>query len=475
MEVKNLKTIRFFGYMVVGCLGVASFSSTAFAQMQSPSSSFQPNNSSSFQQSNSFQSNSSGLSPAGKIGQNTGGFQSRPSTYQPPASPFNASGASSFSSSNGANAAKINWMNGKQFAQAQQLSKQTGKPIMLHFWNERCAPCLALERNVFPNPAVVNAINSQFIAVKVNTFETPEIHRNYGVSQWPWDVFLSPDGRKIASKQSPPTVASYTKQLATTTSMYQQFAKFAAAPTGMQNSASNSGRPSFGQSNPTFSGSNVQQTNYNQQPQGSSPTWPPSSQNSFPNQMASNGGSPNNSTPSAPSASVQNQFYKKPAPGTGSFAANPGQGNNGAPTKAISNPAANFNATASANTPVGLEGKCPVTLLKDEKWVNGSKQWGCRHRGKLYFFTSREYRDEFMTAPDKFAPVLAGYDVVEYRETGRLVEGKNSIGIFAGDQNSRQVYRFASKENMQRFKADSGRYNQAVQTAMQSANARTFR
>lgn len=459
MEVKNLLTTKSIGCMFLGCLVTATFSSVALAQMQSPPSSFQPNNS-------SFQSNSSGLSPAGQIGQNSGGYQSRPSTYQPPSSPFNTGNSSPFAAANGTSSAKINWMDGKQFAQAQQMSKQTGKPIMLHFWNERCAPCLALERNVFPNPNVVNAINSQFIPVKVNTFETPEIHRNYGVSRWPWDVFVAPDGRKIASKQSPATVAAYTQQLASMTSMYQQFAKFAAAPTGNQNTSSNLGRPSFGQSSSPFSGSNVQQTNFTQQPQG----------NSAPNQTVPAGGSPNNSMASSPSASVQNQFYKKPAPGTGSFAANPNQGNNSAPTNAISNPSANFNATASSSdTPVGLEGKCPVTLLKAEKWVNGSKEWGCRHRGKLYFFTSREHREEFMTAPDKFAPVLAGYDVVEYRETGRFVEGKNSIGIFAGDKNSRQVYRFASKENMQRFKSDSGRYNQAVQTAMQSANARTYR
>lgn len=468
MEVKNLLTIQSIGCMFLGCLVTAVLSSAALAQMQSPPSSFQPNNL-------SFQSNSSGLSPAGQIGQNSGGYQSRPSTYQPPSSPFNSGNSSPFAAASGTSSAKINWMDGKQFAQAQQMSKQTGKPIMLHFWNERCAPCLALERNVFPNPSVVNAINSQFIPVKVNTFETPEIHRNYGVSRWPWDVFVAPDGRKIASKQSPATVAAYTQQLASTTSMYQQFAKFAAAPAGTQPPASDPNRSSFGQSSSPFSGSNVQQTNFTQQPQGNSSAWPQSGSNSAPNQIAANGGSANNSMASSPSASVQNQFYKKPAPGTGTFASNPNQGSNSAPTNAISNPSANFNATASTNTPIGLEGKCPVTLLKAEKWVNGSKEWGCRHRGKLYFFTSREHRDEFMTAPDKFAPVLAGYDVVEYRETGRFVEGKNSIGIFAGDKNSRQVYRFANKANMQRFKSDSGRYNQAVQTAMQSANARTFR
>lgn len=80
-----------------------------------------------------------------------------------------------------------------------------------------------------------------------------------------------------------------------------------------------------------------------------------------------------------------------------------------------------------------------------------------------------------MNSPDRFAPVLAGYDVVEYRETGRLIEGKNSIGIFAGDANSRQVYRFASKENMQKFKNDSGRYNDAVRTAMKTVDSPVYR
>jgi len=487
MKVKNTLSIGLLGCLVFGCIHP-----TVVAQMQSPPSSFQPSNSS-FQPaatgsysphgSASTGSASTGLSPRGTIGQSDGGFQSPPSNYQPPTASLKTADQSPFGS---ASSKQINWIDGKQLAQAQQLSKQTSKPIMLHFWNERCAPCLALEKSVFPNPSVVTAINSQFIAVKVNTLETPEIHRTYGVTRWPWDVFIAPDGKKLFDRQSPPNASAYTQQINSVAGMYQSFAKFATTSPSLPKASQQKSTPSaFGQPASQFSNSKTQQTNFTQERVES--TWPQqtgmdlASSRTPPNQMPAGNSQQISSRANSPSSAVQNQFYKSPASQTNHFAANnvvanDGQSDNSPVTNSIANPMSSYNSTVSTKTPaVGLGGKCPVTLLKSEKWVDGSKEWGCQHRGKLYFFTSREHRDEFMNSPDQFAPVLAGYDVVEYRETGRLIEGKNSIGIFAGDANSRQVYRFASKENMQKFKNDSGRYNDAVRTAMKTVDSPVYR
>lgn len=479
MKVKNLLSIGLLGCIAFGCMN-----STVIGQMQSPPSSFQPSHST-FQPGSTggYQPSgrsAAGLSPAGTIGQSGAGYQSPPSSYQPPTGSLKTANQSPFGS---ASSSKINWLDGKQLAQAQQLSIQTNKPIMLHFWNEQCAPCLALERSVFPNPSVVSAINSQFIAVKVNTTETPEIHRTYGVNRWPWDVFIAPDGKKFFDRQSPPTADAYSQQVNSVAGMYQKFAKFAAASPSMPKTGQqHSTQSAFGKPTSQFASSTAQQTNFTQQ-RGES-TWPPRSgmdlaSNQTPsNQMPANGRLPSNPRTDSSSSAVQNQFYKRPTAGAGTndFASNQGPTNPASANTSIANPMAGFNSSPATETPaIGLEGKCPVTLLKSEKWVSGSKEWGCRHRGKLYFFTSREYRDEFMNSPDRFAPVLAGYDVVEYRETGRFIEGKNSIGIFAGDANSRQVYRFASKENMQKFKNDSGRYNDAVRTAMKTADSRMYR
>ena len=425
-----------------------------------------------------------GLSPRGTIGQSDGGFQSPPSNYQPPTASLKTADQSPFGS---ASSKQINWIDGKQLAQAQQLSKQTSKPIMLHFWNEGCAPCLALEKSVFPNPSVVTAINSQFIAVKVNTLETPEIHRTYGVTRWPWDVFIAPDGKKLFDRQSPPNASAYTQQINSVAGMYQSFAKFAtASPSLPRASQQNSTPAAFGQPASQFSNSKHAANKFHARARRVELA--PTNRAGF--SIQSNAAKPNAQQAIADKSargpihhlrlyrinSTKAQLPKRINFAANNVVANDGQSDNSPVTNSIANPMSSYNSTVSTKTPaVGLGGKCPVTLLKSEKWVDGSKEWGCQHRGKLYFFTSREHRDEFMNSPDQFAPVLAGYDVVEYRETGRLIEGKNSIGIFAGDANSRQVYRFASKENMQKFKNDSGRYNDAVRTAMKTVDSPVYR
>lgn len=114
---------------------------------------------------------------------------------------------------------------------------------------------------------------------------------------------------------------------------------------------------------------------------------------------------------------------------------------------------------------LGIEGYCPVTLLEDDKWTQGDKRWGARHRGRVYLFQSAAAQQRFLSDPDKFSPVLAGFDPVSFRENQNYVEGKRQHGIRFQDQ----IILFSSEETLEKFTAAPPEYMTTVQQAMQQA------
>jgi len=123
---------------------------------------------------------------------------------------------------------------------------------------------------------------------------------------------------------------------------------------------------------------------------------------------------------------------------------------------------------AIGNLPqLGLEGYCSVTLMEKKAWKKGEKQWGCMHRGRLYLFASKEYRDQFQLSPDMYSPLLGGADPVDFHVNGGLNDGQRRHGFFYGEEGGPEVIvLFTSKENQARFEADPADYLRTVRQAM---------
>jgi protein disulfide-isomerase len=124
---------------------------------------------------------------------------------------------------------------------AKTVAKQTGRLVLVHFWTPTCGPCMALNQNVFNQPGVANAIETQFVPVKLNADENSATATWYGITRVPTDVIVTPDGQLIAKLISPPTPAAYVAEMTAAAGRYssrsgQAFAKAAAgapAPSGM--------------------------------------------------------------------------------------------------------------------------------------------------------------------------------------------------------------------------------------------------
>ena len=102
------------------------------------------------------------------------------------------------------------------------------------FGRRRCGPCMALNQNVFNQPGVANAIETQFVPVKLNADENSATATWYGITRVPTDVIVTPDGQMVAKLVSPPTPAAYVAEVTAAAGKFaaksgQAYAKAAAA------------------------------------------------------------------------------------------------------------------------------------------------------------------------------------------------------------------------------------------------------
>ncbi len=85
--------------------------------------------------------------------------------------------------------------------EALQAAKEQDKPIFLSIGYSTCYWCHVMEREVFENPEIAAIMNEQFICIKVDREQRPDIDEVYMTATqlmtqrggWPMSVFLTPE------------------------------------------------------------------------------------------------------------------------------------------------------------------------------------------------------------------------------------------------------------------------------------------
>ena len=112
-------------------------------------------------------------------------------------------------------AAGIVWH--KNFKEARELAKQSGKPMLIDFAADWCKPCKEMERRFWPQPQII-ALSEKFVCVALN-FDAggPEVSR-YKVDRIPAVAVTDPWGNFITIEFGfgPETPDKLTKILQTT-------------------------------------------------------------------------------------------------------------------------------------------------------------------------------------------------------------------------------------------------------------------
>ena len=95
-----------------------------------------------------------------------------------------------------------------------ELAQRTGRPILLDIGASWCHWCHVMDEGTYSDPEVARLLLQNFIAVKVDRDEHPEIDRRYqrqvgaltGDGGWPLTAFLTPDGQVfLGGTYFPPT------------------------------------------------------------------------------------------------------------------------------------------------------------------------------------------------------------------------------------------------------------------------------
>lgn len=81
--------------------------------------------------------------------------------------------------------------------EAFDRARRESKPILLDIGAVWCHWCHRLDRDTYAVPDIAEYIGANFIPIRVDTDERPDINKRYNLGGWPTTAFLSPDGRLI--------------------------------------------------------------------------------------------------------------------------------------------------------------------------------------------------------------------------------------------------------------------------------------
>ena len=142
-------------------------------------------------------------------------------------------------------------------------------------------------------------------------------------------------------------------------------------------------------------------------------------------------------------------------------------------TRQTSSPTAELSEASVVETETAdfcLNGKCPVALALESKWVDGDARWGIVHRDRTYLFSSEENYRIFRANPDQYSPILAAYDPVEFHDSGDFVDGREENGVFMEKDEHQQIVLFSSAENREKFQNNPQLYMRSVRKALYTAS-----
>lgn len=115
-----------------------------------------------------------------------------------------------FADAEGDPAARVRWV--QSLPEGLRLAKETGKPAMLYFTADWCAPCVELKKYVFPDKRVV-AASARLVNIYVDVDKNYDALAEYKIRGIPAIFFLSPDGVTIERFSGDRSASGLVKQM----------------------------------------------------------------------------------------------------------------------------------------------------------------------------------------------------------------------------------------------------------------------
>ncbi len=90
-------------------------------------------------------------------------------------------------------------------------SKFEKKKVFIHFTADWCYYCGVMEKETFQDPAVISALNENFISIRVDYDKETNTSSLYGVKGLPDTIFIAENGSIIGRRPGyiPPKIMTY--------------------------------------------------------------------------------------------------------------------------------------------------------------------------------------------------------------------------------------------------------------------------
>ncbi len=97
--------------------------------------------------------------------------------------------------------------------EALQEAKKSHLPVALEIFMEGCPACGRLARETHPDPAVVEALNTRFIPVRLEARDHLDLAEQYQVTATPTILLFSSDGEEMHRFDGYQTAEDYVTEL----------------------------------------------------------------------------------------------------------------------------------------------------------------------------------------------------------------------------------------------------------------------
>ena len=94
----------------------------------------------------------------------------------------------------GGNSGEITW---HTYQEGVSKAKSSGKPVLVDFYADWCGPCRMMDEYTYSDSKVIEKINENFVAVKVNVDQEQSIAYFYNIRSIPTVVYLDSQGKEV--------------------------------------------------------------------------------------------------------------------------------------------------------------------------------------------------------------------------------------------------------------------------------------
>lgn len=304
---------------------------------------------------------------------------------------------------NGADQHTTGWMT--NFDEAEAAAKKAGVPLVVHFWAPWCGPCRNMEAEVLSSQNVQAMLGKGIIGVKVNSDENKNLVSRFGVTALPTDVFVSPDGKVLTRSVGSPGLQGYLAKLG----QYRATQPAPVVPSrSLQQAVAKAEDPKV--QTVTAAKPVIEDVAETEKPIVGLNAATEETKDST---VASSESKPAADAPTTPSLPVAKNKALRKADGLR----------------------------------LGLNGYSPVLLTDATKWQKGDPQFSYNFQGVQYRLTSAEELETFKASPEKFIPALHGCDPVSLVKDQTVTSGFVELGASFRSR----MYFFTTKASRDEF------------------------